>query len=65
MGDTERNLTRLLQSRVSLTPRRLLRRSALASPIELILNGYLVEQGWHRSYRIARPVDRRVCPLPW
>src|SRR5918997_6685025 len=65
MANTQWNFARISQSRLSLVPRRVLRRSAVASPIALILNGYLAQRGWYRSYSAERPVDRHGGPLPW
>lgn len=48
-----------------LKARRLFRRSGLLSPIALSLGGYLVQEGWFRSFRTARPIDRSGAPLPW
>ncbi|MGI8806345.1 MAG: class I SAM-dependent methyltransferase [Acidimicrobiales bacterium] len=49
-----------------MTPvRRAYRRSGLASPIALLLGGELVEQGWYRSFKTERPVDKNGRPLPW
>jgi hypothetical protein len=48
-----------------LKARRLFRRSGLLSPVALSLGGYLVQEGWFRSFRTARPIDRNGEPLPW
>lgn len=48
-----------------LKARRLFRRSGLLSPVALSLGGYLVQEGWFRSFRTARPIDRHGEPLPW
>jgi len=48
-----------------LKARRLFRRSGLLSPIALNVGGYLVQQGWFRSFRTGRPIDRNGAPLPW
>jgi hypothetical protein len=48
-----------------LKARRLFRRSGLLSPVALSLGGYLVQEGWFRTFRTGHSIDRNGDPLPW
>lgn len=54
-----------LPSQSGLAIRRVLRRSRLWSSVALALGGYLVDEGWYRSFRSQRSEDKDGNPLPW
>jgi hypothetical protein len=37
----------------------------IGGPIQLILNGALIEDGWYKSYNTKRSVDKNGNPIPW
>jgi precorrin-6B methylase 2 len=45
--------------------RSLFRRSGVWSPVALASGGYLVDEGWYRSFRSQCSVDRNGDPVPW
>jgi hypothetical protein len=43
----------------------LLRKINLGGPIQLMLNGALIEDGWYKSYNTKTSVDKNGNPVPW
>ena len=37
----------------------------IGGPIQLMLNGALIEDGWYRSYNTKKSVDKNGKPIPW
>lgn len=37
----------------------------IGGPIQLMLNGALIEDGWYKSYNTKKSVDKNGNPLPW
>lgn len=48
-----------------LQARRLFRRTGVLSPIALAVGSYLAQEGWYRSFRTGRSINRNGDPLPW
>jgi hypothetical protein len=42
-----------------------LNRFKIGGPIQLLLNGALIEDGWYKSFHSKRSIDRNGQPIPW
>lgn len=43
----------------------ILRKINLGGPIQLMLNGALLEDGWYKSYNTKKSIDKNGNPIPW
>ena len=65
MGSSEHQRIARAKTLLSHGAHRAFRRSGIGPRLALLFGGGLVDDGWFRSFREYRPIDRDGRPIPW